>query len=505
MITCFDPSPKLSREHPIDGLIYDTEHYAGGIMYLNNSGFSDVTFHQYAASRNLDGTARSVEAGKRYEFLKTTGRLPDYYHFLEEEAYLQGRELANRWHAVNPHLILGVWPLLDNWFSRGFLRGLGGAVPSLGLSGVEYYHGSEQSQSMAEYFQSRIPNCLYLPGFYPPYAYTVGELEHHVGQALRTTKHFWMLGPHEELRRPEYQAALRTAFEYASPGVAETDREVNLTYRVEEEAGNPTLIVRMEGERFQHTPLLSLWSKFGGAALCEKLPMAMRNGAYEASIPLVRRMTNNKGLSAGFRSGVSYRYDPTARALQYEDLRHTKLTDGRAYGYFGTTAAWPKSVSNVLVTFDLHRRFRIVRVEVAQPNKLEDRIGGPARLQLRTARKQGGWDEPQSFKPIFVTELKNVSEPDTADPRRYDKRHDRAWLSWSAELPAVTRARWLRLELERVRENSSISLGEVAIWAVFEGEIRAAVEIEDKRLRIGQGSRWNVPGEGVANGESQTR
>jgi hypothetical protein len=68
----------LSREHPIDGLIYDTEHYAGGIMYLNNSGFSDATFQQYAGSRDLDESARSVEAGKRYEFLKSTGRLPDY-------------------------------------------------------------------------------------------------------------------------------------------------------------------------------------------------------------------------------------------------------------------------------------------------------------------------------------------------------------------------------------------------------------------------------------------
>ena len=348
---------KLSREHPIDGLIYDTEHYGGGIMYLNNAGFSDATFHQYVESRTLGATAKSVQAGNRYEFLKTTGLLHDYDHFLEEQAYLQGRELANRWHAVNPHLILGVWPLLDNWFSRGFLRGLGGAVPSLGLSGVEYYHGSDQSQSMADYFESRIPNCLYMPGFYPPYAYTVAELEHHVGQAIRSTKHFWMLGPHEELQRPEYQAALGAAFESASLGVAQTHPEVNLTYRVEQEAGDPYLIVRMTGALFQQAPRLSLWSKFGGAALCEKQPMAMRDGGYEARIPLFRRMTNNNGLSAGFRSGVSYRYDPTPQAFRYEDPHHTKLTDGRAYGYFGTTAAWPKSVSNVSVTFDLHRPY----------------------------------------------------------------------------------------------------------------------------------------------------
>lgn len=35
---------RLSRENPIDGLLYDTEHYAGGMMYLQNSGFSTPTF-----------------------------------------------------------------------------------------------------------------------------------------------------------------------------------------------------------------------------------------------------------------------------------------------------------------------------------------------------------------------------------------------------------------------------------------------------------------------------
>lgn len=481
---------KLSREHPIDGLIYDTEHYAGGIMYLHNCGFSDATYEKFVASRQLGAPAESVRAGHRYEFLRTTGRLRSYYDFLEEEAYQQGRDLASRWHTVNPHLILGVWPLLDNWFSKGFLRGLGGAVPSLGLSGVEYYHGAEQTASMAEYFESRISNCIYMPGFYPPFAYTADELQHHVGQALRTQRHYWMLGPHRELEKDDYQTSLRQALTAVSLPVSE--QKVDLTYRVERIAEIPYLIVRMTGAVLDETPRLSLWTEFGGAPLCKDQAMVRHNGHYEVSIPLLRRMTNNRRLADGFRSGVSYSYDPTPQEFMYADPDHTKLTDGRAYGYFGTTSAWSKPIRSVFVDFDLHRPYRIVRVEVAQPNKLEDRIGGPSRLQLRAAKVRDQWGEPLSFTSSFATELRNVTEPDTVDKRQYDKRHDRAWLSWSARLPEATMARWLELELQRVRNNSSISLGEVVIWAEFDGAIRATVETADSRLRVRNGIRWVV-------------
>ncbi len=223
---------------------------------------------------------------QRYEFLSKSGRLADYYHYLEQQAYEQGRHLATRWHAINPHLVLGIWPLLDNWFSQGLLRGLGGAVPALGLSGVEYYHGSDQSQSMAEFFESRNTNLIYMPGFYPPYAYTVDQLQRHVSQAIRKTKHYWMLGPHEELRQPEYQAALHDAFESATPPIADDVPAVNLRYRVEQDVAGPMLIVETEDAPPLETPRLSLWSTFGGAPLCEKRPMQRTDsGAYRARIP----------------------------------------------------------------------------------------------------------------------------------------------------------------------------------------------------------------------------
>jgi hypothetical protein len=196
-------------------------------------------------------------------------------------------------------------------------------------------------------------------------------------------------------------------------------------------------------------------------------------------------------MTDGFRSGLAYAFDPTPRELFYEDPQHTKLTDGRAYGYFGTTVAWAKSIARSSVTFDLHRPYRIVRVEVSQPNKLEDRIGGPASLALHTAQKPNAWRQSAPFEPHFAVSLKDVTEPDTVAARRYDKRHDRAWLSWRAELPSPL-ARWLRIDLERVRDNSSLSLGEVVIWAIVEGEVVATIESGGRILPIAHGRRWTI-------------
>ena len=368
---------KLSLEHPIDGLLYDTEHYAGGIMYLQNSGFSDATFQQYVHSRTLNASADKVPAGSRYEFLKSSGWLPDYYLFLEEQAYEQGRELASRWHAINPHLILGIWPLLDNWFSRGTLRGLGGAVPSLGLSGVEYYHGSVQSKSLAEFFESRCPNLFYVPGFYPPYSYSVDQLQQHVEQAIRTTKRYWMLGPHEEVSQPEYQAALRTAFESSIAQPAGDLSAVNLDYRVDQDAMGLHLVVHMSGASPDETPLLSLHSSFGGAPLCNALPMQQCETGHLARVPLRRRITNNRHLSAGFRSGAAYSFSPTPRELFYEDPYHTKLVDGCAYGYFGTTVAWAKLMNCPPSPLTCTGRIESCESRCLSPTSLTTALGVP--------------------------------------------------------------------------------------------------------------------------------
>ena len=72
-----------------------------------------------------------------------------------------------------------------------------------------------------------------------------------------------------------------------------------------------------------------------------------------------------------------------------------------------------------------------------------------------------------------------------------DRRHTRAWLSWTVE-PVDQKARWLRIRLQRVHEESSISLGEVVIWGRFDGEVQAALSQGDRILRVRQGKRYRI-------------
>jgi hypothetical protein len=175
--------------------------------------------------------------------------------------------------------------------------------------------------------------------------------------------------------------------------------------------------------------------------------------------------------------------------LFYEDPHHTKLVDGRAYGYFGTTVAWSPDLDEAEVAFDLHRPYRIVKAAVAQPGKLEDRQGGPTLLHLDLGSASDRWDSSWPFVSDF--RLSGSDYVKTPALGVDDPRHQRAWLSWVAS-PSGKKARWLRIRMQRLRPKSSISLGEVVIWGHVEGEIVAAARIGHKALRIENGRRYHV-------------
>jgi hypothetical protein len=478
----------LSLEHPIEGSLYDSEHYAKGMMYLQNSGFADIAFAPFAESH---GVTEPVPLGKRYDYLTTHGLLTQYYHYLEEQAFAQGRYLADRCHAINPHLTLGVWPLLDNWFAQGYLRGLGGTIRSLGFSGVEYYHGADQTKSLSQLFEARVPNMRYMAGFYPPYAYTTSQLGFHVTQAIRDTNAYWMLSPHEQLLQPEYQKALHTAHTKIAPPL-HPEMSVSLEYRVHTNGNEPELVVATQTGIADTTesPRLTLRATLGGAALCERLVMQPTDdGRYEARVPLLRRLTNNRNLSRGFRAGINYTLMPLPLARGYEDPHHTKLFDGMAYGYFSTTVAWPSSIQSAEVVFDLGRSFSVERVILSQPYKLEDRVGGPSTRFVSLSNKPGVWTDDFAFQADM-----SMSGDDASHSKgkvEVDPVYHRAWLAWKTD-SIRQNARWLRLLLDRTKPNSSISLGEVVIWGQFEGAIEAYIYDDSRRIAIDSGHQYVI-------------
>ena len=488
---------QLSLENPIEGILYDTEHYAGGIMYLQGCGFADVSFLPYLESRSI---TRQVSLGTRYQYLKERGLLMDFYRYLEEQAYQMGRTLAARCRDVNPNLILGFWPLYDNWWSRGFHRGLGGAAPAWGLSGVEYEHGSDQSKSMAEFFEARNPNLMYMPGFMHEYFYTDEQLQYHVAQAIRDTGRYWLLTPHHLLTRPEARDALRNACESATPPYACDLEPINLSYRVEGDPDNPVLIVETSGDAAGLTaPKLTLRACLGGAPLCSDAPMQLDDaGNWTARVPLLRLLTNNRHQPNGFRSGIVYEFDRVSREPLYEDTAHTKLFDGRAWGFRGTTVAWQPEIDSAQVTFDLHRPYKIVEVALSQPAKLEDRVGGPTRSQLDLALQQDAWFRTAAFETDFRMSGSTGVEPPNQGFQ--DSRHGRAWINWRIE-NINQHARWLRIRMEKRLPDSSISLGEVLVRGRFNGDVQAAVTGAHGLRTIEQGKRFHVAMEDDADSD----
>jgi len=483
---------KLSLKYPIEGILFDTEHYDGGIMYLQGCGFADVSFKPYLKLRGIDKTVDDLPPGTRYEYLKNHGLLLDYHHYLEECAYEQGRYLAERWRAVNPHLMAGIWPLLDSWFSRGLLRGFGGAPPALGLSGVEYYWGSDQSAAMADYFESHNRNLRYMAGFLPSVAYTPDQLGDHTAQAIRKVGGYWLLSPQEQLRQVVYQQALCRAFEQGCMPVDGDRPPVELDYQVASNGSEPVLVVTAgaPAEAFSAPPLLTLRSTLSGTALCDRVAMEVSaEDKYVAKIPLVRRLGNNLCMDRGYRSGVMYRCVPVPHEMLYEDPHHTKLFDGRAYGYFGTTVAWSPEVEQAEVVFDLHQPYHITKVELSQPQKLEDRNGGPSLVELDLAIQPDQWIKSVPLESHFS--IKNFRDDDAPESFIQDKRHQRSWLAWVAD-KIDQPARWMRLRLQRVRPNSCLSLGEVVIWGRFSGDLQAALQAGGRQLLVGEGRRYRV-------------
>jgi hypothetical protein len=503
---------RLSLEYPIFGILYDTEHYDGGIMYLQGCGFGDDSFAPYLKSRGINKSAAEIPAGTRYPFLKSNGLLYDYWNYLEEGIYHQGRYLAERWRSINPNLFLGIWVLFDNWFSHGFLRGLGGEVPSLGLSHCEYISGAFQTKSMREYFESKNPNLYYMPGFLV--GYEPDDFEHHVAKALEASGgRYWMLAPHSLLIDPVYRTALSRAYDRGTKIRMSFDQPaVDLDYRIIHKKNEPVLEVSIvqESGNFREDPLLTLRSVRGAAALCENLPMELtEKGRYRVEIPLVRLLTNNRYQQNGFRSGACYEYHPVPRRIRGEDTDHTKLTDGRAYGFAATTAVWNSDVTHAEVIFDLHRNYHISKVALSQPGKLEDGSGGPTDVALDIGTGENEWIESKPF--IADMRFTDDYQAGSATIGIDDSRQGRAWLNWFAD-DIDQQTRWLRIRLDRKLDKETaevvkqygtvpgapdmtMSLGEVMIWGLFNGEIQASLVDGNNYRLIREGKRYTVSAE----------
>jgi hypothetical protein len=259
---------------------------------------------------------------------------------------------------------------------------------------------------------------------------------------------------------------------------------VDLEYKVIHTENEPGLVVQTQQkkEQFKQIPLLTIRGACGGATLCKDLLMkCSESGHYYAEIPLGRLLTNNLEQENSYRSGVSYEYNPVPRRIRGEDTQHTKLTDGRAFGFAGTTAMWGSDINHAEVIFDLHREYKITRVELSQHRKLEDGFGGPTEVVLDMGMNENEWSHSIPFTTLST---KHENKP--------------SWLNWFAE-DINKQARWLRIRLDKIYKNTDngetpniISLGEVMIWGEYNGEIQTTIKDGDDYRLIRNGKSFKV-------------
>jgi len=166
---------RLSLKCPrLKGLLFDTEMYGGGgMLYRTNCSFDDQTWSAACARmrehNRLPGGARPEEVAiaERYRWLEGGGLLEEYFQAQEDLVAEMARRFREELDAINPRFRAGMYPWLGNWFSNGWMRGLGTEqAPAIVLSAQEY-GGLHAPDTLANIAQTRRlnANVRFLAGF----------------------------------------------------------------------------------------------------------------------------------------------------------------------------------------------------------------------------------------------------------------------------------------------------------------------------------------------------
>ena len=160
-----DEMARLSLQEPgITGLFWDLEMYTfPGLNHQEGQAMEDACFETFltAESPNLSqeqvARARQQTAAQRYQWLRDNGLLRRYYSVLERAVERLADELRNRIRTVNPALELALYDLHipNNWFYRGFMKGLSSRDRPIVL--LTYEAGGKEQQRTAA-----LEGCFYL-------------------------------------------------------------------------------------------------------------------------------------------------------------------------------------------------------------------------------------------------------------------------------------------------------------------------------------------------------
>lgn len=154
---------------PIAGVAIDLEMYGAKFMevYTNACTFDDPTYQAFWKSIGRQADLQ-VAPEKRLDYLAEQGLLQEYYRYLEGVIEPIARDIEKEIHQEAPDLLIGFLQYLDNWFYRGFIRGLGTArMPVIAFSENTYYGYNYDADYEYDHFKQNNQHALYVPGFWP--------------------------------------------------------------------------------------------------------------------------------------------------------------------------------------------------------------------------------------------------------------------------------------------------------------------------------------------------
>jgi hypothetical protein len=200
---------RVSVEGPkssFDGYFLDMEMYRtekepeSRKHYSFDTCFCDSCFSRFILNRTPIRPLPSVGKDQRKSWLVQHGFLQDYHAYLIEQVESKTEQLKNKVRTLNPKLIFGVYPALNdtNWVRNAVMRALGrNACPVISFSTDTYGYystprGADRIPSdLSAYFGKSDINGIYAAGFLLR-KYSSAEIGTQIIRSYQRSQGYWL-------------------------------------------------------------------------------------------------------------------------------------------------------------------------------------------------------------------------------------------------------------------------------------------------------------------------
>ncbi len=183
----------LSLHSPVDGAVWDTEHYGSDIWEY---GFYSYDSYAMAAFANeTDTEIPDLPASERHGWLRSRGLLDEFQLWQEDAVYRLARRTRDRVRAINPDLHLGTLGFEDDcWFHLAILKGFSAEESPVTAWHEDTYYGGYKTGKIDanhEVFRELGINGKVIPGLWT-YDLTPFHLLRNMAFAMRYNGTFWI-------------------------------------------------------------------------------------------------------------------------------------------------------------------------------------------------------------------------------------------------------------------------------------------------------------------------